>query len=308
MVDEREAEPHEEVRAVLHDRQQIDPPILRVCRQAHAGAGSVRATALLVAAPVEATVGLGAGVMRATMTSTTSVPSTTIQRGAERAGFDFGWLNTHHSFSFGQYHDPENVHWGALRVLNDDVVAPGKGFGAHPHRDMEILTYVLSGELEHKDSMGNVGVVKPGGVQYLSAGTGIVHSEYNHSQSEPVHFVQMWVVPKAAGLAPRYGQVDLGVEQRLNRWLPIASGDPDAGAPIAIWQDATAFVARVENATLRKTIDADRRAFLFVASGVVTFGSETLHAGDAVRIAGPIAFDVAGAGELVLWDVPPLFA
>jgi redox-sensitive bicupin YhaK (pirin superfamily) len=236
----------------------------------------------------------------------TSTPSLTIQRSAERGAFDFGWLGTHHSFSFGNYHDPEKMHWGALRVFNDDIVAPGKGFGAHPHRDMEILTYVLEGELEHKDSMGNVGVVRPGGVQYLSAGTGIVHSEYNHSKTEPVHFVQMWVVPKAAGLEPRYGQNDFTLEQRRNRWLAIASGEPGVDAPIAIWQDATAYVARLEDAALAKSVAAGRYAFLFVASGAVNLGGEQLAAGDAARIAGPLDLDVSGSGELVLWDVPSI--
>ncbi len=236
----------------------------------------------------------------------TTTPSLTIQRSSERGAFDFGWLDTHHSFSFGQYHDPAKMHWGALRVFNDDIVAPGKGFGAHPHRDMEILTYVLTGELEHKDSMGNVGVVRPGGVQYLSAGTGIVHSEYNHSQTEPVHFVQMWVMPKAAGLEPRYGQNDFTLEQRRNRWLAIASGEAGVDAPIAIWQDATAYVARLEDAALAKTVTAGRYAFLFVASGTVALGGEQLAAGDAARIAGPLDIDVSGNGELILWDVPSI--
>ena len=209
-----------------------------------------------------------------------------IQRSAERAAFDFGWLNTHHSFSFGGYDDPNNRNWGALRVLNDDVVAPGTGFGTHPHRDMEILTYVLSGELEHKDSMGNVGIVRPGGVQYLSAGTGIAHSEYNHSQTDPVHFVQMWVLPKARGLEPRYGQIDFAPDARRDAW--------------------TAYVARVESATLSKTIAAGRLAFLFVGAGRVTLGAETLEAGDAARITGPVDLEVGGSGEVVLWDVPPV--
>lgn len=227
-----------------------------------------------------------------------------IQRASERATYDHGWLQTSHSFSFASYFDPDNLNWGALRVFNDDVVAPGKGFGTHPHRDMEILTYVLDGELEHKDSMGNVGVVKPGGVQYLSAGAGIAHSEYNHSATDPVHFVQMWVVPHAAGLKPRYGQIDFTTAERLDRWLAIASGEAGVAAPIAIWQDATAYVARLATAHLTKPVRAGRYAFLFVASGDVTLGAETLHAGDAARIAGPFDIDVRGAGEIVLWDVP----
>jgi len=238
--------------------------------------------------------------------TTQAASAFTIQRSAERAAYDHGWLQTRHSFSFADYHDPANVNWGALRVFNDDVVAPGKGFGSHPHRDMEILTYVLEGELEHKDSMGNVGVVRPGGVQYLSAGTGIAHSEYNHSAERPVHFVQMWVLPQAAGLAPRYGQVDYTEQDRLNRWLPIASGQAGVESKIALWQDATAYVARVDGAPLAFTLAAGRLAFLFVGSGSILVNSERLAAGDGVRIAGPLALDLEGSGEVVLWDVPPL--
>jgi redox-sensitive bicupin YhaK (pirin superfamily) len=238
----------------------------------------------------------------------TTAPAFTIQRAADRATFDHGWLQTSHSFSFADYFDPGNLNWGALRVFNDDVVAPAKGFGAHPHRDMEILTYVLEGELEHKDSMGNVGVVAAGSVQYLSAGTGLRHSEYNHSAEHPVHFVQMWVLPRAQGLAPRYGQANFTTDDRRNRWLTIATGQAGVEAPIAIWQDASAYVARLEDTTLTKSIAAGRFAFLFVGSGSITFAGETLTKGDAVRVAGPFDIDVSGSAELVLWDVPPLGA
>ncbi len=244
-----------------------------------------------------------------------------VQRSNDRAGFDFGWLRTRHSFSFGSYRDPTNTNWGALRVFNDDVVRPGEGFGTHPHRDMEILTYVLDGELAHRDSMGNERVVGPGAVQYLSAGTGIAHSEYNASATHPVHFVQMWVVPRATGLAPRYGQVDFTLDDRRDAWLTIASGSPGVDAPIAIWQDATAYVAHLGGATtLTKTIAPGRRAFLFVASGDVTLGETSLGSGDAppdgtalasgdaVRIVGPFDLSIAGRGEVVLWDVPSLEA
>ncbi len=227
-----------------------------------------------------------------------------IQRANERGNFNHGWLQTSHSFSFAGYHDPARTRWGALRVFNDDVVAPGEGFGAHPHRDMEILTYVLEGELEHQDSMGNRGVVGAGSVQYLSAGTGITHSEYNHSPEKPVHFVQMWVLPHGNGLAPRYGQVDLGPADRRGVWLAIATGRADETAPIAIWQDATAYVSHVEGPLPKRRIDAGRKGFLFVGSGEVTFAGDTLRAGDAVRVSGPLDLAVGGAGEIVLWDVP----
>jgi redox-sensitive bicupin YhaK (pirin superfamily) len=240
------------------------------------------------------------------MTTITDTPQ--IQRTGERANFDHGWLKTSHSFSFASYLDPSNLNWGALRVFNDDVVAAGKGFGTHPHRDMEILTYVLEGELAHRDSMGNERVVRSGGVQYLSAGTGIAHSEYNHSQAAPLHFVQMWVVPKARGLEPRYGQVDFTLADRRNRWLTVASGVPGVEAPIEIWQNATCSVAHLEESNVTSSIAQGRLAFLFVATGALTLGDATLCAGDSARITGPFDVTLTGSGEAVLWDVPPLGA
>ena len=240
------------------------------------------------------------------MDTIANAPGAVVQRSADRAYFDHGWLHTHHSFSFADYLDPANLHWGALRVFNDDVVAPGTGFGTHPHRDMEILTYVLEGELEHRDSMGNVGVVRPGGVQYVSAGTGIAHSEYNHSREADVRFVQMWVLPRERGSRPQYGQVDYEGGERRNRWLPIATGQRGIDSRIAIGADATAYAARVEDVALRHSVAAGRFAFLFVADGEVTANGETLGRGDALRVTGPFEIDVRGTGELVLWDVPPL--
>jgi quercetin 2,3-dioxygenase len=235
-----------------------------------------------------------------------SLPNIAIQRSEERAFFDIDWLQTYHSFSFADYFDPANLNWGALRVFNDDVIAAGKGFPTHPHRDMEILTYVLDGELEHKDSMGNIGVIRPGGVQYLSAGTGIKHSEYNHSAENPVRLVQMWVLPRAQGLEPRYGQVDYTLADRLDRWLPIASGEANVTSQIALWQDATAYVARLAENPLSFTLRPNRFAFLFVADGELVLNGEKLGRGDAARIEGPLELELAGQGEAVLWDVPPL--
>jgi quercetin 2,3-dioxygenase len=235
---------------------------------------------------------------------TTRAAQFTVQRSSKRAYFDYGWLKTYHSFSFANYHDPNNVNWGPLRVLNDDRVAPGQGFPTHPHRDMEILTYVLAGELEHKDSMGNVGVVGPGGVQYMSAGTGVRHSEFNHSSDSELHLVQMWVVPVKAGLAPRYGQKDFTLEDRRGKWLHVASGDDD-GAPIRLWQNASFFVARLEGGALTHAFAPGQLGFLFVADGDVRTNGEELHAGDAVRMAGLEHLEVSGSGELLLWDLPP---
>jgi hypothetical protein len=237
--------------------------------------------------------------------STMMTGSLKVQRAVERAASDLGWLQTKHSFSFADYFDPDNVNWGALRVFNDDVVQPGQGFATHPHRDMEILTYVLEGELEHEDSLGNLGIVRPGAVQYLSAGTGIAHSEYNHSRENPVHFVQMWVVPRARGLAPRYGQVDYTLEERRNRWLAIASGEAGVKSGVALWQDATAYVARLERRGMVHLVRPGRYAFLFVADGSVAVNNRRLERGDAARITGPLEIEVKGTGELVLWDLPP---
>jgi quercetin 2,3-dioxygenase len=228
-----------------------------------------------------------------------------IQRAADRAFFDFGWLKTHHSFSFADYYDPNNLNWGALRVFNDDTVLPGKGFGTHPHRDMEIVTYVLRGELEHRDSLGQHGVVAPGGIQYMSAGTGVKHSEFNHSGERDVHFVQMWVLPRSYGEAPDYGQHSFEEAARRDTWLVLASGEPGVAAPVTLRADATLRVAQLDDARLTYTFGPSRYGFLFVAEGEVTANGERLGAGDAVRIRGASELEVRGNGELILWDVPP---
>ncbi|MBV8602817.1 MAG: pirin family protein [Candidatus Eremiobacteraeota bacterium] len=236
-----------------------------------------------------------------------ATPTFLVQRAGERACFDHGWLQTCHSFSFADYHDPNNVNWGALRVLNDDVVQPGQGFPTHPHRDMEIVTYVLAGRLEHRDSTGSHGVVGPGGAQYMSAGTGVRHSEYNHSKTEPLHFLQMWVIPGKLGIAPAYGQVEFEERDRLNRWLTVASGRPAVDAPVRLTQDAAFYVTRLaQGRHLEHRFDPGRLGFAFVAEGAVRLGEERLASGDAARIAGLERLAVTGDdGLLVLWDVPP---
>ncbi len=236
-----------------------------------------------------------------------------VQRSSERGHFDHGWLETYHSFSFAQYYDPDNLNWGALRVFNDDRIAPGQGFATHPHRDMEILTYVLAGELEHRDSTGGAGVVRSGGVQFMSAGTGIRHSEYNHSPEHPLHLVQMWVLPGRYHVPPSYGQTDFCLLDRQNRWLTVASGQGGIPAPIALTQAATLRVARLETGgQLGHPIEMGRLGFLFVAEGevaveVASGGSDrvVLHQGDALRLL-PCTITLTGCAELVLWDLPPL--
>jgi quercetin 2,3-dioxygenase len=191
-----------------------------------------------------------------------------------------------------------------LRVFNDDTIAGGNGFPPHPHRDMEIVTYVLSGELLHEDSMGNRGVVGPGGVQFMSAGTGVRHSEFNNSAEEPLHLVQMWVLPGKLGTPPTYGQQEFTTDDRRNRWLTIVSGEEAVEAPIRITQQATLKVARLENAALLHEFQPRRYGFLFVADGDVEVNGDRLRTGDAVRSYDVGRLAVKGSGELVLWDLP----
>jgi quercetin 2,3-dioxygenase len=233
-----------------------------------------------------------------------------IQRSAERYHGDHGWLQTAHSFSFADYFDPKRVQWGALRVFNDDRIAPAQGFPTHPHRDMDIVTYVLDGKLEHKDSMGNHGVVDRYGVQYMSAGTGVRHSEYNGSKTDPLHLVQMWVLPQHDGIKPSYGQHGFSAQQLHDRWLTIASGQKGVDAEIRLDADATFRAAEIEAGTeLRHATAVGRRAFLFVAEGNPELsvrgkdGVETLAPGDAARIEPGEEIVVRGPGHVVLWDV-----
>ena len=166
-------------------------------------------------------------------------------RSKERHFEDFGWLQTHWHFSFDTYRDPKNVHWGALRVFNDDVIQPGQGFPMHGHRDMEIITCVLEGALEHKDNMGNHGVIRPGEVQVMSAGSGITHSEFNHSKTEPVHLLQLWVFPREKDRRPRWEQKQFQPAERAGKLIPVVSSSNGAGT-LAIDQDATIFLSSLK--------------------------------------------------------------
>ncbi len=239
------------------------------------------------------------------MTASASLqPVFTIQRSGERAYFDRDWLKTYHSFSFAEYRDPKNLHWGALRVFNDDYIAGGSGFPEHPHRDMEIVTYVLSGELSHRDSIGNQGTVGPGGVQFMSAGTGVTHAEFNENPGETLHLVQMWVLPGKTGTTPAYGQMEFAPADRRNRWLRIVSGEDGVDAPIRITARATLAVARLEDASIVHEFVPKRYGFLFIADGIVDVNGERLQAGDAVRLYDVSQLAVKGYGEVVLWDLP----
>ncbi|MDQ6933415.1 MAG: pirin family protein [Candidatus Eremiobacteraeota bacterium] len=234
------------------------------------------------------------------------VPIVSVQRSQDRYFADHGWLRTNYSLSFADYYDPANLNWGALRVFNEDYIGAGQGFPPHPHRDMEILTYVFEGELEHKDSMGNHGVVSPGGVQFMSAGTGVRHSEFNHSSNLPLHLVQMWVVPGRSGVPPAYGQQQFAPADRRNRWLEVASGQARVPAPVALTQDATLRVARLENGELEHEFGPQRYGFVFVGEGEASINEHTLKAGDALRTYGLRRLVLRGSAEIVFWDLPAI--
>jgi len=226
-----------------------------------------------------------------------------IRRAAERGHINHGWLDTYHSFSFGDYHDTQWMGYRSLRVINDDKVAPGYGFPMHGHRDMEIITYVLDGVLEHKDSLGNGGQIKPGEIQYMSAGSGVRHSEFNPSPDNGVHLLQIWIVPRAAGLTPTYAQQDFG-DARRGRLCLLASSDGRAGS-VQIRQDADVYAAILEgDESVEHKLGEGGGAWLHVARGSVTVNGEELQAGDAAVVEGE-ALTVAanGSGEVLLFDL-----
>lgn len=221
----------------------------------------------------------------------------------QRFHTELGWLASRHSFSFANHFDPDNVGHGLLIVSNEDVVAPGGGFGTHPHQDMEIVTWVLEGELEHRDSAGHEGVIGPGLAQRMSAGRGIRHSEMNHSTTEPVHFVQMWVVPDTVGIDPGYEQRD--VSERLARGglVPIASGRDD-GAAVTIHQRGAAMSVGRLAASEQVVLPDDAYVHVFVAHGQVDVDDRMLGAGDAARLtrAGAVPVRAASAAEIIVWQ------
>jgi hypothetical protein len=213
------------------------------------------------------------------------------------------WLDSHHSFSFGNHYDPDNTGHGLLIVSNDDVVAPGGGFGAHPHQDMEIVTWVLNGELEHRDSAGNEGVIYPGLAQRMSAGSGITHSEMNHSATEPVHFVQMWVVPDRLGIEPGYEQLDVNERLSGGELVPVASGRGDEGTIALRQAGAVMHVARLGDGGHASLPEAPY-VHLFVARGEVNVDGTALGAGDAARLLDPVGVvvDASTPAEVIVWE------
>src|SRR5437588_5444391 len=193
----------------------------------------------------------------------------TIRKSEERGHFDFGWLDTYHTFSFDQYYDPAHMHFRTLRVINEDRVAPGKGFPTHSHRDMEIITYILSGALEHRDSMGNGSVIRPGDVQRMTAGTGVSHSEFNPSESEPVHLLQIWILPNARDLTPGYEEKRFPEVERAGKLRLIASTDASDGS-VEIHQDARVYASILETGqSVEHALGDNRYAWLQIARGTV---------------------------------------
>jgi quercetin 2,3-dioxygenase len=244
-------------------------------------------------------------------TKSASTSSVKVIRSADRHFGDHGWLQTYWHFSFSDYYDPDNLGFGPLRVFNDDVVQPGGGFPMHPHRDMEIITYVTRGQLEHRDHLGNRGVVHPGEVQVMSAGKGIVHAEYNPSADEPVRLMQLWVLPRHKGLQPRWAQKQFSREQRAGKLLPVVTSVDDADPDtLKIDQDVTIYVSslKADEQVTHRSGAPGRKAYLFVIEGAVTLdGDTTLDSGDQARIeqTGPgLTVKADRDADLILLDLP----
>lgn len=227
-----------------------------------------------------------------------------IRRAEERGRADHGWLLSYHTFSFAEYYDPRYIEYGALRVINEDRVAPGRGFGTHAHRDMEIVTYVLAGALQHKDSMGNGSVIRRGDVQRMSAGTGVQHSEFNGSRDETVHFLQIWIRPARAGIPPEYEQKHFSDDEKRGRLLPIIGAEPRDGM-LAIHQDVTVYAGLLDaRDDVTHTLAPGRRAYVHVALGRVQLNGEALAAGDGAMIDSEnIRFKDGQAAEILLFDL-----
>ena len=228
-----------------------------------------------------------------------------IRRSNERGHAQFGWLDSHHTFSFGSYYDPAQMGFRALRVINEDRVVPGAGFGAHPHKDMEIITYVLKGAIAHKDSTGGESVLRQGEVQRMSAGTGVVHSEFNDSQEQPVHFLQIWIEPGQRGIEPGYEQRELSDEEKHNT-LRLLVSPAGANESLQIHQDARLYASLLDAAqALRHDLDPSRHYWVHVARGHLTANGETLRTGDAIGLTGENILTLGGEtdAEVLVFDL-----
>jgi redox-sensitive bicupin YhaK (pirin superfamily) len=239
------------------------------------------------------------------VTTTRAGATTRLRRADERGRTDWGWLDSRHTFSFGEYHDPDHMGFRSLRVINDDRVAPGRGFGSHGHSDMEILSYVLDGALAHKDSLGTGSVIRPGEIQMMRAGTGVVHSEYNASPADPVHFLQIWIVPDRRGLPPTYGQKPVDREAARRGFALLASSDGRDGS-LRISQDVDLFLALLEPGDQRELrLRPGRHAWVHVARGAVEMSGTALAEGDGAAVSGAETLTFAGGegGEVLVFDL-----
>jgi hypothetical protein len=229
-----------------------------------------------------------------------------VRPAAERGTVNLGWLDSRHSFSFGHYYDPDHMGFGALRVINEDRVRPGAGFGTHGHQDMEIISYVLEGALEHKDSIGTGSVIRPGDVQVMSAGTGIRHSEFNHSKKKPVHFLQIWVLPNRQGLPPRYDQKSFPASEKRNRLRLVGSPDGRDGS-IVIHQDADIYDALLSNGhVVTHPVRPGRKSWVQVVSGAVEVNGAAAVAGDGVAVEDEALLSItsrAEGSEILVFDL-----
>ena len=230
----------------------------------------------------------------------------TLRLGRERGYADHGWLKSFHSFSFADYHDPAHMGFGPLRVINEDRVQPGMGFGTHGHRDMEIISYVLDGALEHKDSMGNGSVIRPGDVQRMSAGRGVQHSEFNHSKEALVHFLQIWIEPGVRGIAPGYEEKHFDAASKRGGLRLVASPDGRDGS-VTIHQDACVYAALLDGAErVTHRLQPGRKGYVHVARGQVAVNGHSLAAGDALKATevGEIVLERGAQAEVLLFDLP----
>ncbi len=231
----------------------------------------------------------------------------TLRRSHERGYADHGWLKSFHSFSFADYYDSNHMGWGNLRVINEDRIRPGTGFGTHGHRDMEIISYVLEGELAHKDSIGNGAAIRPGEVQRMSAGSGIMHSEYNHAPAATTHFLQIWIMPNVQGIKPGYEQKDFPAEEKRGRLRLVASPDGREGS-VRLNADASMYVGLFDgDERAELALDPQRPAYVHVARGEVSVNGQLLKAGDAARLVGEARIELAEGhqAEVIAFDLAP---
>jgi hypothetical protein len=229
----------------------------------------------------------------------------TLRKSEDRGWADHGWLQSHHSFSFAGYHDPAHMGWGNLRVINEDRIAPGTGFGTHGHQDMEIISYVLSGELAHQDSMGNIKAIPPGDIQRMSAGTGVRHSEFNHAPQQQTHFLQIWILPDRTGVTPSYEQKTVPAQSKRGQLTFVAGPEPVAHA-VKIHADAQMYVGLFDgDESFHQALSSKRKQYLHLISGALTVNGQTLNAGDALLISDESELHLGHArqAEVLLFDL-----